>query len=118
MTKFTDGPAVGQVLMLRRAPLFLRVAFDTEGMDEPPWDALDQLEDTPKLYETFYAYRRTGKHGRCMIDFGGKKKHLSGMYTSANYEFVQDQPSQEIMGDNVKWRKWCCEQPVENVTTA
>jgi hypothetical protein len=36
MTKFTNGPAAGTVLSLRRSPLFLRAVQDAEGK----WDAL------------------------------------------------------------------------------
>lgn len=114
MTKFEDGPAKGQVLMLRRAPLFLRVAHTAQRVDPSPWDALDQLSDEPRSCETFYAYRCTGRHGNAFIDFGGKKKHLSGMYTSATYEYYEEQPPQEIMANNEEWRAWCRKEQRES----
>lgn len=107
MTRFEDGPAKGQVLMLQRAPLFLRVAFTPQRIDPPPWDALDQVEDVPRPgVEIYYAYYRTGSHGRAMIDFGGAKKHLSGLYASASYLYMSEQPPQEVMASNEAWREW------------
>lgn len=101
MTKLEDGPAKGQVLMLRRAPLFLRVAESAEG-----WDGLDLFDDSPEP-GIFYAYRRTGTHGSAFIDFGGKKKHQSGLYTSASYEYIPEQPTQDVMASNEAWQTWC-----------
>lgn len=46
MTRFTDGPAQGLVLMLRRAARFLRVVHDGKK-----FDALDQLNDRPRPEE-------------------------------------------------------------------
>jgi len=43
MTRFLDGPAQGETLMLRRAPILLRVTRDPMGN----FDGLDQLDDRP-----------------------------------------------------------------------
>jgi hypothetical protein len=40
VTKFLDGPAAAEVLMLKRSPDWLRVTYDGEA-----FDALDQLQD-------------------------------------------------------------------------
>ena len=55
MTRFLDGPAAGNALMLRRAPLFLRVTIDAAGGKV---DALDQLDDDPQDGETVHVYRQ------------------------------------------------------------
>jgi len=51
MTRFLDGPAEGVTLMLRRAPIYLRVVH--RGTE---WDALDALDDRPTPDETIYVY--------------------------------------------------------------
>ncbi len=55
MVTFTNGPAKGSPLELRRAPLFLRVVIGPRGKV----DALDQLDDTPNDNETVHIYKRT-----------------------------------------------------------
>jgi hypothetical protein len=57
MIHFLDGPATGQLLMLRRAPRYLRVTKSPRGV----WDALDRLDDTPTAEEQVYVYVRVGK---------------------------------------------------------
>lgn len=120
MTRFEDGPAKGQVLMLQRAPLFLRVSFDGSpgriALEADKWDALDQVEDSPKASEVLYAYYRTGSHGRAFIDFGGAKKHLSGLYTSASYLYMSEQPPQAVMASNEAWREWTMERRNQALT--
>ena len=91
--------------MLHRAPLFLRVVVDHE------WDALDQLEDTPKEGEILYAYKRKGEAVRAFIDFSGKSRKASGLYAVADYEFYQPQPSQAEMRLYETWAEWCGAQP-------
>ena len=56
MITFFDGPAAGQVLACRRAPVFLRVV-----KSRTKWDALDQPGDTPNPGEHLYAYLLPGK---------------------------------------------------------
>jgi len=105
MTKFLDGPAAGQTLMLHRAPIFLRVV---EQAGE--FDALDQLEDEPRPGEKLYAYRRTGDAGYAFIDFGGKSKKASGCYPIASYSFIEPQPTQAEMSMYPTWAEWCGQQ--------
>ncbi len=99
MTHFIDGPAAGQTLMLKRAPLYLRVV-EKNGA----WDALDQLEDTPDPAEKIYAYERVGKPGQVHINQGSGR---GGWFTMAEYSLVADQPGDVVMRDPESWRKWC-----------
>lgn len=108
MITFRDGPAaaVGS-LLLRRAPVYLRVVVDeTDGKV----DALDQLEDTPGPSERIYVYRRVGGISASHICYRGRNKHRSGWYAVAEYEHVP-----EIDGESVReteaWREWCHGQP-------
>lgn len=98
------------MLMLRRAPLFLRV---TSLHDH--WDALDQPKDTPALEETLYAYQRVGTAGNCHLRFGGTDRHLSGFYVMANYRLVSDQPTDAQMRDKESWRSWCYQARENNM---
>lgn len=108
MTKFEGGPAQGQVLMLQRSPLFLRVALDPNALStEKAWDALDQFEDYARPGETFYAYRRAGEPAHCDMKFGAGSKRQSGFYALARYIYIPAQPTQDVMASNESWRSWC-----------
>lgn len=101
MTTFIDGPAKGQTLQLRRAPVFLRV---TEKDGE--FDGLDQLDDRPKPGETLHAYRLTKKPGGMHILVHGKNRARGGFWPIAEYELVPEQPSQELMRQSFAWEAW------------
>ena len=103
MTRFLDGPAQGETLMLRRAPILLRVTRDPMGN----FDGLDQLEHTPEANETLFAYRRQGKPSICHIQKGGKSgRREGGWYEYAEYKLEPEQPSDAVMRDNAAWQKW------------
>ncbi len=100
MTKFTDGPAAGLVLSLRRAPIFIRVVVDQRG----EMDALDQLDDTAKPGEKIYAYELAEKSpGHVHLNRGGGK---SGYYAMATYRFLPEQPRDDEMRTTDAWRAW------------
>lgn len=101
MTKFLDGPAAARSLMLRRAPMFLRVTDDGEKID-----ALDQLEDTPRANETLYCYVMSEYRGGIHLLIRGKNRAAGGFYMSADYTFVIPQPPDEEMRTNHRWRAW------------
>lgn len=109
MTKFTNGPAAGVVLSLRRAPLFLRVTKERYS-DKPLWDALDQLSDEPKPSEDLIAYARTSFDGHVHIR-RDRKAGGSGFFAMATYALVEQQPDDATMRDAAKWREWCQAQP-------
>lgn len=110
MTKFIDGPAEGQTLMLQRAPIFLRAVQD----QKKEWDALDQLHDTVADGETVYVYVLDREPGRCHVLRRGKGQQ-SGWYTVATYRLHIEQPSQEILSSTIGWRKWVQTQPVPDL---
>jgi len=103
MTTFEDGPAKGVVLMLHRSPRFLRITVrPMPGTGKPfPWDALDQLDDTPTPDETLHVYERTDT---------GAVIHRRGTYGClpvASYRYVADQPADADMRTTEAWRRWC-----------
>ena len=108
MTRFEDGPAAGQTLMLKRVARFLRVTavIAPESGKVSKWDALDQLGDSPRPDETLYAYEVFGEIGMAFVD--GKNVH--GCYPIANYRFVKEQPTQAIMMSTQGWHEWCLKQ--------
>lgn len=98
MTRFLDGPAAGVVLMLRRAPVYIRVVRGRQ------WDALDQLDDTPEPDELVTAYQRVGNAGTVHIDFTRKR---SAWFATATYRVVPDQPPDRVVRSTYLWRAWC-----------
>lgn len=110
MTKFTDGPAAGKVLALRRAPFFLRVV---QSITHGEVDALDQLDDQPRPSESIYVYRQTKNEGGAFICSRGTKakRAASGYFPLVQYSLNGEQPSDEVLRDNAKWQEWCFSQP-------
>lgn len=106
MTTFLDGPAIGQTLQLRRAPVYLRV---TELLGA--FDGLDQLADEPEPGETLHAYVLAEKPGAMHILVRGRCATGGGFWPIAKYRHVTDQPPQETMRDNALWRAWTETQP-------
>lgn len=98
MTRFEDGPARGQTLMLKRAAYFLRVVQGADGK----FDALDQLDDTPKPDEKLFAYEINGTPGMAFVD--GTK--CRGAYALANYKVVKNQPTDVEMRTTEAWQEW------------
>lgn len=106
MVKFTDGPAAGVTLMLKRAPVLLRVVHSPSG----EWDALDQLTDIPAANETITVYRRDGDALPVHLNFGGGKRgRASGFYQMATYRVMPAQPEAEHTRTNTAWQKWASE---------
>lgn len=95
MTRFEDGPAKGQTLMLKRAPYFLRVVLSPKGK----WDALDQLDDKPDRTETLFAYELIEAPGVAFLNPGGR-------YPVARYRLVENQPIDGAMRDSEAWPAW------------
>lgn len=98
MTRFIDGPAKGKTLMLKRAPMMLRVVVDHRG----EVDALDMLDDFPRPDEQCHAYVLTGPPMMAFIN--GTK--CRGRYPVAEYRLVQPQPDQLVMRDEQEWARW------------
>lgn len=94
-----DGPAKGQHLMIRRCPLFLRMVQNARGQ----WDALDQVEDDPKVGETVYVYERIpGTHFNAFVRPGGRHEF-------ADYKFIPEAPT-DVLRKREDWQAWCVRQ--------
>lgn len=103
MTQFTDGPAAGKALMLKRSPLYLRVVQGAKGQ----FDGLDQLIDTPSAGEFVIVYRRVSLDGHAMVDWTEGGRRRGGCFPCATYAVVAEQPDQGTATDTEKWRAWC-----------
>ena len=105
MVRLLDGPAEGNSLKLRRAPVFLRVVIDNDRSV----DALDRLEDVPQDDESIYVYKiRPETFGRYHLLVRGKNARThGGWWQSGDYDLFDDQPEDEILRDTAKWREWC-----------
>lgn len=104
MSTFNGGPADRITLDLSRAPLLLRVVYDSVR-DE--FDALDRVEDVVRPNETPYVYRRVSQPVVGFVDYRGKDRNLSHCFASADYRFVDPQPDKAVMADNAAWQSWC-----------
>lgn len=96
MSRFLDGPAEGQSLLLRRAPKLLRVVRSDAG----DLDALDQLADTPKVDETITVYERVTAPSTVHI------KMRCGWYQIAEYRQTSRQPDDATARSTAAWRAW------------
>jgi hypothetical protein len=103
---FLGGPAAGESLTVKRAPLFLRVVFSTIRKPGNRWDALDQPTDTPQANETIHVYVRKGKAST--IFWKGTKGN-SGAFAHAQYAYLEKPPSEDVLRDTEKWQAWCLE---------
>lgn len=106
MTKFLNGPAAGQTLMLKRAPIYLRVVRLAIGVGSSKWDALDQPTDNPETGEIVFAYKCKckGEPGTVHLNMGRKG---GGWYAVAEYELCEVQPTDAEMRSTPAWQAWC-----------
>lgn len=103
MSTFLDGPAQGKGLMLRRAPLLLRVVIDeTDGSV----DALDQLDDTPGPSERIHVYKRVSEAQTVHLCARGKARGASGWYQMADYQHLPTVDGERLR-ETQAWRDWC-----------
>lgn len=101
MTRFLDGPAMGQTLMLIRTPIFLRVTQRTDiKLDK--WDALNMPSDKALPEERLYAYLLVEHHGHAFID----GTHCRGHFPMVAYAYIEAQPVDAMMRDNDAWARW------------
>jgi hypothetical protein len=106
-TKFTDGPAAGKVLALRRIPmpLFLRVVKAPDGTI----DALDQAGDAPGQDETIFVYRKASSGGNALVDGRDPKtgKRFGYACEICTYALNETQPDDTTARDKAAWPAWC-----------
>lgn len=108
MSTFINGPAHGVQLQFSRTPLLLRVVLNAQGQ----WDVLDKIEDTPAADETIYVYRLRGVPMRGFWDGRDKAgKRTGGMFSIAEYHYVEDQPTDAEVRDTLAWQNWTRAQP-------
>jgi hypothetical protein len=88
MTTLLDGPAEGKVVVMRRHPYYIRIAW----MPDATWEALDLLDAVPDDDADLYVYSRP-----------------KGSLANA-YRFHSCQPTEFQMRDTGEWQKWCREQ--------
>ncbi len=107
---FTNGPAAGMTLNIKRYPVLLRVVGERVGCSTT-WDALDQLDDQANRGEDIFVYRMMEKPARVHID-GVRNGRRFGEWTQiGRYELLPGpQPDDAILRDNAKWTAWCQEQ--------
>lgn len=108
MIRFLDGPAAGVALFLKRAPVYLRAVMAHDDGQSVEWDALDQLDDTPKDSEGVVAYKRVGSVGWVHIDRSNPRR--GEWYRIGEYKLCAEQPAEEDMRDTARWRAWCVAQ--------
>lgn len=99
-TKFLDGPAAGEVLALRFAPVLLRVVRSPRGN----WDALDQPDDEPRPRERIHVYR-LARPAQYMFVRASKRSE-SGRFALAEYRVHDVQPPDELLRNNAAWAVW------------
>lgn len=104
MIEFVDGPASGVSLRLFRTPIMLRVVRSQKG----EWDALDQVDDSPKPDEAICVYKMQAFRGRAFIC--RRPKSASGLYLMATYSYFADQPTDAECRSNEAWGEWCKQQ--------
>lgn len=101
MITFSDGPAAGRSLLLRRAPAYLRV---TRHPLTGEFDGLDQPEDEPLAHEELTVYVLTMRPGSISVRGKGG---AGGRYAVANYVLHPDPPPDATARENESWRAWC-----------
>lgn len=110
MTTFEKGPADGKTLFLRAAPVYLRVVKSGDEVD-----ALDMAEDTPEPEEEIFAYKLKESRGHVHISARGKNgRRAGGIYAHSIYEYIEEQPSDEVMRDSSSWRHWAITRKASN----
>ncbi len=107
MTRFLDGPAKGETLLLQNAPVLLRVTLKTSSLI-PTWDALDAIGDVAAADEAIYAYRRQGPAVSAHLNFGRARKGgaRSGFYSGGEYKVVDPQPPDAVLRTERAWYQW------------
>ena len=113
MIRFLDGPAAGVTLVLRRAPLLLRVVSrapargDRDLFGGLAWDALDQLGDEPRAGETIHVYLRVGDVTKGFLDWHDGRGRRGTAFCSTDYRHVAEQPGDSHTRTKAAWRAWC-----------
>src|SRR5262249_15115305 len=103
----------GKCLVIRRAPMFLRVVRNRKG----EFDALDQLKDAPALDEEIFVSRLIKQDGHVCIDGTKNGKRWGCCAVIASYRLADEQPDDATARSYAAWPKWC-EAQYEKVKAA
>ena len=99
-----DGPAAGRQFLVRRAPIWLRVARNRETGE---WDVLNFIDDLPTSGEEIYVYRKQPGTGGVVFVDGDR---IRDRYQTGLYDYVA-QADTEPLRDRDTWQAWVMEQP-------
>ena len=112
-----NHPLFRGILSLKRTPVYLR--FVCKGITgcSRNWDALDQLDDKPEPGE-FIIVGRLGKRGSMHLDRVVNGRRVGEWYQTADYDPVDDQPPQDVLSDNAKWREWAENRDIRDLPAA
>lgn len=94
---FIDGPAVGEILPITRAPRFLRVT-----QNGPCFRALDQPGHEPEETELIYVYQ-----------LQGKPSEKPARANPPVYQYLPSQPMEKQIRRTPSWRGWTISQSKE-----
>lgn len=106
MSSFHDGPADGQILFHKHAPLVLRVVRSTRS---GKFDVCDQLVDKPASDEDVFLY--VCCTGIARVHIKAAKRSESGFYEHGTYVFWKD--GTPACRHNETWVKWVDERREE-----
>ncbi len=98
------------MLMLRRAPQFLRAVQAPGGA----WDALDQIEDEPTPDEAIVVYEMVGQPSWMHV----RARKGGGIYRGGQYRLVTPQPPEAVRRHRAQWRAWAIEEAAKRRATS
>lgn len=104
VTLLIDGK-IAAALQLKRDPILLRFV---SAKSSTRFDALDLLDDSPKIEETVRVGRRV-KTGEVHLLCARGARIPSGWYRTAEYELLTPQPEQAILRTRPTWEAWATE---------
>lgn len=96
-------------LILKRQPKYLRFVCKGIATCSRNWDALDQLDDVAEEGEHIIAAEKTDSSS-VHLDGYRNGKRFGEWRETATYTPIEEQPPQELLADNERWREWCMER--------
>lgn len=102
MSKFHQGPADGEMLMISRAPRFLRVVVGPNNKI----DALDLLEDTPAPEEEIHIYEIQTEPITAFVDGTKNGRRFGRAVQIADYAYFPEQPADHEVRTTEAWQAW------------
>lgn len=106
---YLNHPLCVGSLNLARQPKYLRFVCKQVSSCARKWDALDQLDDVAEEGEYIFAAKKTDSTS-VHIDGVRDGRRFGEWHETATYTPIKDQPEQELLADNDRWREWCLSQ--------